>query len=66
MHINGYTENSQIVIMDVQGKTYSIPKTFIKDSWYEMDLGEIPAGVYFVILRNKDLMETARFISGQN
>ncbi len=62
MHINGYTENSQIIIMDVQGKTYSIPKTFVKDYWYEMNLEEIPAGVYFVILRNKDLMETARFI----
>lgn len=53
---------SELIVMDVSGKIYSVPRQIIKGSWYELNLQDLPSGVYIVRLRNNKSYGATRFI----
>jgi hypothetical protein len=60
------SENSgsvnELTIMDITGKSYAIPFQMIHESWYELDLGNLPSGIYVISLLNNKSFGITRFI----
>jgi hypothetical protein len=53
---------NELTIMDISGKTFSLPKQVYKNSWYEVDINDLPAGVYIVKFSNNNSYGVSRFV----
>jgi hypothetical protein len=63
IHVSGATVNiDELVIIDVTGKVYSVDKQMVNTNWYEIDLHELPAGVYFVNMTSNSSHGVTRFV----
>ncbi len=53
---------NDLTIMDLSGKIFSLPKQLYKNSWYEIDINELSAGVYIVKYNDGEKYGVSRFV----
>ena len=56
------TNEKEILVSDVGGRTVLIPVQNLHDSWYEMNLSQLSGGVYFITIKNASEFGVARFV----
>ena len=63
IHISGATDSKdEITVTDVAGRIVQVPISFVRDAWYEMNLSNLPIGVYIVIRKGNNTSGVSRFV----
>lgn len=63
IHISGVVNtDEQITVTDASGRTVKVPINFVRDAWYEMNISDLPIGVYFVVRKGANVSGVSRFV----
>jgi hypothetical protein len=63
IHISGAVDtDEQITVTDASGRIVKVPINFVRDAWYEMNLSDLPIGVYFVVRKGSNVSGVSRFV----
>ncbi len=63
VHLSDNSGNMRdLKIMDLAGRIFNVPGHFAKDSWFELDLTSLPAGVYMVSVRGVNGISTTKLV----
>jgi hypothetical protein len=56
-------EVTSLLLVDLQGKELLKNNRFIpKDTWQKLDVSQLPAGTYLLLLRGTDYTSTVKFV----
>ncbi len=50
IHFSDKTKIENISLLDISGKVFKLLTQPVKEGWYEIDLHELPQGVYFIVV----------------
>ena len=63
IHIASAQANvNELQITDVSGKVFIVPAEKVHDSWYDLNLSDLPPGVYFARIMNSKAFGITRFV----
>ena len=63
IHLSGTTDPSdELTITDASGRIVKVAINSVRDAWYEMNIDNLPIGVYFVIRKGKNITGVCRFV----
>jgi hypothetical protein len=63
IHLNDNSSHiSSIHIMDMSGKMFEVPMNYSKDNWYEMNLENLPGGVYMITTSGSKGISTTKLV----
>ncbi len=49
-------------ILDVSGKSFALPKQAVNSYWFEIDINELPSGVYIIKFSDNEKYGVSRFV----
>ena len=61
LHLSNGKAN-EISVFDAAGKLFNLTIQPIRENWYELDLHELPVGVYFIIVNGTDSRGATRLV----